>query len=67
MNYEVQGELNEQSKSVVVSVKVKLCGEGESVDKEYLEKLLLESSQAAVKEFELMRPFAEAMTIRKNR
>jgi hypothetical protein len=66
MEYEVQAGLDEQSKAVVINTKIKITAtEEELVNKEYLEKLLLEAAQASIKEYELLRPFADSMTLRK--
>jgi hypothetical protein len=65
MNYEVQAGIDEQSKVVTVNTKIRIGGDGNKIDKEYLNELLTASAEAAIKEFELLRPYAEGMTLRK--
>lgn len=66
MEYELSAELNEQSKAVVISTKVKITAkDDESVKEEIIESLIRHSVKAAIREYQELRPFADAQTLRK--
>lgn len=68
MEAEITTDIQEQSKAVVATTKVRLTAkEGEQLSENFIKELSNLSIQAAINNFQSTRPFVDSQTLRKQR